>query len=108
MALQEFRSDLTGTASGTSVAAAYARVEPHSHAGNLAASVCAAAFTAAKGAAEAVNEWRWERKTRFALASLDNAILADIGITRSEIPAVARASAKNPTFGSTRRRRWTD
>ena len=52
--------------------------------------------------------WRWERTTRNALARLDSAILADIGVARSEIPAIAREAARNPTFTGTRRSLWTD
>jgi len=62
---------------------------------------------AIQSAVKAINAWRWEMTTRNALARLDNATLADIGVARSGIPAIARAAAENPTFTATRRLRWT-
>ena len=67
-----------------------------------------AGLRAIQSAVKAINAWRWERTTRNELARLDNATLADIGVVRSEIPAIARVAAENPTFTATRRLRWTD
>lgn len=91
---------------GTTGIPFYEFVAPNLRFGEVLATVLLAASRAVQRTARAVNVWRWERTTRNALASLDNAILADIGVARSEIPAVARATAENPTFTATRRLRW--
>ena len=81
-------------------------VAPNLYAGEGVATVLFAVSEGFKRAVSAFNSWRWERTTRNVLAKLDNATLTDIGVARSEIPAVARAAANNPTFTPTRRLRW--
>ena len=93
---------------GTTDIPFYAFVAPKLQVGEAAATVLLAGFRAIATTVRAVNAWRWERITRNELAGLDDAILADIGVSRSEIPALARAAAENPTFTATRRIRWAD
>ena len=81
-------------------------VAPNLYVGEGVATVLFAVSDGFKRVVAAFNSWRWERTTRNALASLDNATLTDIGVARSEIPAVAREAANNPTFTPTRRLRW--
>lgn len=80
---------------------------PALYIGEVISTVLTYGFTSIGHAATAFNRWRWERATVRALESLDNATLADIGVSRSEIPAVAKASAENPTFTPARRSKWT-
>ena len=82
-------------------------VAPNLQVGETLATVLLAGFRATASAVKAVNAWRWERKTRIELASLDDRTLADIGVARSEIRALAREAAENPTFTATRRSWWT-
>ena len=82
-------------------------VAPTLFVGEAVATVFSAAYDAVEKGVTAFNSWRWERTTRRALASLDNATLADIGVARSEIPAVAKKAAENPTYTPTHRWRWT-
>ena len=84
----------------------YDFVAPNLYAGDAVATVLSGVYKAVLRSFEAVNRWRWERATRNTLASLDDATLADIGVSRSEIGAVARRAAENPTYTPTRRRRW--
>jgi uncharacterized protein YjiS (DUF1127 family) len=92
---------------GTSDVPFYDFVAPTLHAGEGVTTVLSGAFNTLKRFTTAVQRWRWERTTRAALLRLDNATLVDIGVAPSEIPAVARAAAENPTFTGTRRSRWT-
>ena len=93
---------------GTSKVPFYDFVAPNQYAGEGIAAILSTVLRAAEGVANAINSWRWERTTRNALARLDSATLADIGVARSEIPAIAREAARNPTFTGTRRSLWTD
>jgi uncharacterized protein YjiS (DUF1127 family) len=85
----------------------YDFVAPNLYAGEAVATAFTAGYETVKCVVTAFNRWRWERTTRKALFELDSATLADIGIARSEIGAVARKAAENPTFTPTRRWRWT-
>ena len=69
--------------------------------------IIATALTAAvKQTYEAIRRSYWERKTRTALSGLDDAILHDIGVSRSQISTVARTAAERPTFDAARRFPW--
>ena len=69
--------------------------------------IIATALTAAvKYAFEAIRRGYWERKTKTALTGLDDAILRDIGVTRSQIAVVARTAAESPTYDPARRFPW--
>lgn len=85
----------------------YDFVAPNLYAGDAVATVLSAGYKWVLRSVEAFNRWRWERATRDTLASLDDATLADIGVSRSEIAAVARKAAENPTYAPTRRWSWT-
>ena len=93
---------------GTSNVPFYDFVAPIQYAGEGIATILSTVFRAVERASTAINSWRWERTTRNALARLDGATLADIGVARSEIPAISREAARNPTFTGTRRSLWTD
>lgn len=97
----------TNTAAGTSSVPFYEFVAPNLYVGEAVSAAFTVAYEALKRTVTAFNRWRWERVTRKALFELDSATLADIGIARSEIGAVARKAAENPTFTPTRRWRWT-
>ena len=86
----------------------YDVVAPTLYIGEAAATVLSLGFTTFARVVGGFNRWRWERATKRALESLDNATLADIGVARSEIPAIARTAAKNPTYSPTRRSLWTN
>jgi uncharacterized protein YjiS (DUF1127 family) len=92
---------------GTTNVPFYEFVAPTLYAGEAVATVFTTVYRTVERSVTGFNRWRWERTTRRALASLDNTTLADIGVARSEIPAVARKAAENPTFTPTRRSRWT-
>ena len=106
MKRNHYNPETANAGGGTSNARFYELVAPNQYAGEAFATVFSAVFDTLRRGATAVNRWRWERKTRNVLAGLDNTTLADIGVSRSEIPVVARAAAENPTFTATRRSRW--
>jgi len=68
--------------------------------------IATALMSAINGTYEAVRRSYWERKTRVALSDLDDAILRDIGVTRSEIPEVARTAVGSPAHDPARRIPW--
>ena len=107
MKREHYYSETANAGVGTSKVPFYGLVAPNQYAGEAFATALSAVFNTLKRAATAVKRWRWERTTRNALASLDSTTLADIGVARSEIRAVARAAANNPTFTPIRRSRWT-
>lgn len=80
---------------GTTQVPFYGVVAPTIYIGEAVAS---ALSSAVKYVFEAIRRGYWERKTRVALSDLDDAILRDIGVARSEIAEVARRSAENPGF----------
>jgi uncharacterized protein YjiS (DUF1127 family) len=92
---------------GTTYVPFYDFVAPTLYVGEALATVLSAAYETATRGVTAFNRWRWERETRNALANLDDATLADVGVARSEIAAVARKAAENPTYAPTRRWRWS-
>ena len=92
---------------GTTNVPFYEVVAPTLFVGEAVATAFSAAYDTVEKGVETFTRWRWERTTRRTLAGLDNATLADIGVARSEIPAVARKAAENPTYAPTRRWRWT-
>ena len=51
------------------------------------------------GMADAIGRWYREAATRNALTACSDRVLADIGIEREDIPAIARASAGRFTAG---------
>lgn len=99
--------DTANAGGGTGSVPFYEFVAPTLYVGEAVATVFTAAYRKVENGVAAINRWRWERTTRRALANLDNATLADIGVARSEIAAVARKAAENPTYAPTRRSRWT-
>ena len=107
MKRDHYYQEIANAGGGTSNVPSYEIVAHNLYAGEVVATVLSAVFKTVERGAIALKRWRWERKTRNVLASLDNAILADIGVARSEIPAIARAAAENPTFTPTRRTPWT-
>ena len=107
MTRDHYYRETANAGGGTSKVPFYDFVEPHLYVGEVVATGVTALFDAVERGYKAINRWRWERTTRNALASLDNTTLADIGVARSEIPAIARAAAENPTFTPTRRSWWT-
>ena len=92
---------------GTTDIPFYAFVAPNLQFGETLSTALLAGFQAIASTVKAVKAWRWERITRDELASLDDRILADIGVARSEIPGLAREAAENPTYAATRRSWWT-
>jgi uncharacterized protein YjiS (DUF1127 family) len=56
------------------------------------------AYVRASGAARAMWRWYAARQTRIELRNLDDRMLEDIGISRTDIPAVSRLSAMDPRF----------
>ncbi len=107
MKTNQYYRETANVGGGTSDVPFYDLVAPTLHAGEGVTTVFSGAFNTLKRVATAVQRWRWERATRADLLRLDNATLVDIGVARSEIPAIARAAAENPTFTGTRRSRWT-
>ena len=107
MKRNHYYPETANAGSGTAGVSFYGHVASHLNAGEAVATALTAVLETVRRGTTAVNRWRWERNTRNTLASLDSATLADIGITRSEIPAIARAAAENPTFAPTRRSRWS-
>ncbi len=107
MKTNQYYREAANAGGGTSDVPFYDLVAPTLHAGEGVTTVLSGAFNTLKRVATAAQRWRWERVTRAALLRLDNATLVDIGVARSEIPAIARAAAENPTFTGTRRSRWT-
>ena len=107
MKRDHYYPEIANAGGGTSGVPFYEFVASNLYAGEAVATVLSAVFKTVGRGATAVNRWRWERNTRHALASLDSATLADIGVARSEIPAISKAAAENPTFAPTRRSRWT-
>ncbi|MEE9267016.1 MAG: DUF1127 domain-containing protein [Gammaproteobacteria bacterium] len=107
MKRNHYYPETANAGSGTAGVPFYEHVASHLYAGEAVATALSAVLETARRGATAVNRWRWERTTRNALASLDRATLADIGVARSEIPDIARAAAENPTFTPTRRSLWT-
>ncbi len=108
MKSHHYYQETANAGGGTSKVPFYDFVAPNLPPGESWATVLSAVFRAVERATTTVNSWRWERTTRNALARLDSATLADIGVARSEIPAIAREAARNPTFTGTRRLLWTD
>lgn len=107
MQRDHYHPETANAGGGTSGVPFYEFVASNLYVGEAVATVLTAVFKTLARGATAVNRWRWERNTRNALASLDSATLADIGIARSEIPAISRAAAENPNFVPARRSRWT-
>ena len=103
MKRNQFYRKTANAGDGTSNMPFYDFVAPNLYVGEAVATVRSAVFRALERGVTAVKRWRRETTTRQALASLDNATLADIGVPRSEIPAIARAMAERPTFTPTRR-----
>jgi uncharacterized protein YjiS (DUF1127 family) len=85
----------------------YGFVAPHLYAGEAVATLLLGVSKTIERGVTAFNRWGWERSTRNALEGLSNAALADIGVDRSEIRAVARAAARNPSFTPARRSPWS-
>ena len=107
MKRDHFYPETANAGGGTTSVPFYEFVVPHLYVGEAVATAFTAAYDTTRRAVTEFNRWRWERTTRKALAGLDNTTLADIGVARSEIPAVARKAAENPTYAPTRRWRWT-
>ena len=91
---------------GTANVPFYEFVQPNLYVGEVVSALLWAAGSVIARAASAIRRWRWERTTRQTLDGLDDRILADIGVTRSEIPVVARTAAEFPTFNASPRSRW--
>ena len=107
MKRNHYYPETANAGSGTAGVSFYGHVASHLNANEAVATALTAVLETVRRGTTAVNRWRWERNTRNTLARLDSATPADIGITRSEIPAIARAAAENPTFAPTRRSRWS-
>jgi uncharacterized protein YjiS (DUF1127 family) len=91
---------------GTADVPFYEFVQPNLYVGEVVSSLLWTGVSTAARAVAAFRRWQWERVTRQTLEGLDNRILADIGVTRSEIPTVARTAAEFPTFNVSPRSRW--
>lgn len=107
MKRDHFYRETANAGGGTGGVPFFDIVQPTMYVGEVAATAFLAACTTFRRGVTAFNRWRWERATRNALSGLDDATLADIGVARSEIAAVARKAAENPTYTPTRRSRWT-
>jgi uncharacterized protein YjiS (DUF1127 family) len=68
--------------------------------------IATALSTAIGHAYEAIRRSYWERKTRVSLSGLDDAMLKDIGVARSQIPYIARSAAESRTYDPARRFPW--
>lgn len=68
--------------------------------------VATALYKAIGRAFEAIRRSYWDRKTRVALAGLDDAMLKDIGVARSQISHIARTSAENRSYEPVGRFPW--
>lgn len=93
---------------GSSGVPFYDVVAPTLYIGEAISATLWGGYTVFARAAGTFNRWRWERATRKALEGLDSRTLADIGVARSEIPAIARTAAENPTYTPTRRSLWSN
>ena len=96
--------DKAATASGgTTPVPFYGVIAPTAYVGEIIASGLSKAIS---HAFDAIRRSYWERKTRIALSELDDASLRDIGVSRSEIHAIARTVAENPTYHPARHFPW--
>lgn len=85
----------------------YDIVAPNLYVGEAVATLVLGVSKSIERGITAFNHWRWERATRNALQGLSDATLADIGVSRLEIGAVARAAARNPSFKPAHRSPWS-
>lgn len=76
----------------------YGLVAPQMHAGDAVATVLWKAYEGLRRSAAAAWHWYKSRQTERELLALDDWMLKDIGISRSDIPAVSRMSAEDPYF----------
>lgn len=69
--------------------------------------IIATALSKAIGHAfESIRRSYWEWKTRTELAGLDDAMLKDIGVARSQIPHISRTVAESRTYDPAGRFPW--
>lgn len=92
-----------GTSGGTTPIPFYGVIAPTAYVSEIIASALSKAIGYAF---DAIRRSYWERKTRVALSELDDTILHDIGVSRSEISAIARTAAENPTYDPARHFPW--
>ena len=100
---KHYQRSAAGAGGGTGGVPFYEFVLPNLYAGDIVAALISAGVKAFGRGVDAIKRWHWERSTRVALRALDDRILADIGVERSRIDAVAEAVARNPGYTSTRR-----
>jgi uncharacterized protein YjiS (DUF1127 family) len=101
-----YQREAVDAGGGTTNVPFYEFVAPNLYVGEALAALVLGVSQTIEGGIAAFNRWRWERATRKALQGLSDATLTDIGVSRSEIGAVARAAASNPTFKPARRSPW--
>lgn len=98
-----YQRSAAGAGGGTGNVPFYEFVLPNLYVGDIVATLISAGVKAVGGGVDAIRRWHWERTTREALRALDDRILADIGVERSGINAVAEAVARNPGYTPSRR-----
>ena len=103
MKRNEHYSEAAHAGGGTTPVPFYGVIAPTAYVSEIIATALSSAIGQAY---EAIRRSYWERKTRIALSSLDDAMLKDIGVTRSEIAHVSRTVAENPTYEPARRFPW--
>jgi uncharacterized protein YjiS (DUF1127 family) len=69
------------------------------YAGDLLGDVTLTLGKGLKAVAYAIEGWRQRRPTYGELSALDDRLLADIGIQRADIPAIAEGAAHKPLTG---------
>jgi len=99
----QYQRSAAGTGGGTGSVPFYEFVLPNLYVGDIVAALISAGVKALGSGVDAIKRWHWERSTRVALQALDDRILADIGVERSQIDDVAEAVARNLSYTSTRR-----
>ena len=105
MKSNHYQRTAAGAGGGTSGVPFYEFVLPNLYVGDIVAAFVSAGVKTAGRGVDAVKRWNRERSTRVALEALDATVLADIGVERSEIRAIAKAVARDPSYSPSRRSR---
>lgn len=105
MKRNQYQRTAAGAGGGTSNVPFYEFVLPNLYIGDIAAALVSAGVKTAGRGVDAVKCWKRERSTRVALEALDDAVLADIGVERSQIRAIAKAVATDPSYSPSRHSR---
>ena len=98
-----YQRSAAGAGGGTGNVPFYEFVSPNLYAGDIVATLISASVKTIGSGVAAIRRWHWERTTRTALHALDDRILADIGVHRSQIDSIAETAARNPSYTPSRR-----